>query len=235
MKKQIAIPQLEYKKSNKKEIIWSIICIATYIVISDTPLLRLLFPTNGSITRGLLISIVSELIILGVAIIALKDIIKRDLKIFKDNIKAYLKYLLPRFLKFLLIYFIVSVVCTKLLSNGQKSENQEIVELLPIWYIISLVVIIGPILEEFIYRGIPRRFINNKIIFIIFSAIIFGISHVLFEENFVNAIVHMIPYSVMGGFFAYMYASTENITTSMLCHIVYNSIGAFFIIMAGNG
>lgn len=62
-------------------------------------------------------------------------------------------------------------------------------------------------MEELIYRGILRRFINNKIFFIILSAIIFGISHVLFEENFVNAIVNMIPYSVMGAFFAYIYVS----------------------------
>ena len=235
MKKQKAIPQLEYKKSSKKEIIWSIICFAIYIVIKDTSLLRLLFSTNRSITSALLISFVSDLIILGIAIFALKDIVKRDLKIFKENSKVYLKYLLPRFLKFLLIYIIVSAVCTKLLSNGQQSENQEVVNVLPIWYLISNAVIIGPILEEFIYRGIPRRFISNKIFFIIFSAIIFGISHVLFEDNFVNAIVNMIPYSVMGGFFAYIYASTENLTNSMLCHIVYNSIVVFFMIIAGNG
>ncbi len=233
MKKQVIIPQLEYKKSNKKEIIWSIICVVIYIVIKDTNLLSLLFPSKGSITGVLLISFASDLIILGIAIFDFKDIIKRDLKIFKENSKTYLKYLFPRFLKFLLIYFIVSAVCTNLLSNGQKSENQQIVDVLPIWYLISNAVIMGPILEEFIYRGIPRRFIKNKIIFIIFSAIIFGISHVFIEENFVNALVNMIPYSVMGGFFAYIYASTENITNNILCHIVYNSIGAFFIIIAG--
>ena len=235
MKKQEAIPKLEYQKSNKKEIIWGIICIAIYIIIKDTSLLRLLFPARGSITKALLISFASDLIILCIAIYALRDIIKRDLKVFKENSKVYIKYLLPNFLKFLLVYFIISAVCTILISSGQQSENQEIVNVLPIWYLISNAVIIGPIMEELIYRGILRRFINNKIIFIMLSAIIFGISHVLIEENFVNAIVNMIPYSVMGGFFAYIYASTENLTNSMLCHIVYNSIGVFFMIIAGNG
>lgn len=235
MKEQGTIPQLEYKKSNKKEIVWSIICIAIYILIKDTSLLRVLFSTKGSITRVLLISFASDLIILCIAIFALKDIVKRDIKIFKDNAKVYLKYLLPRFLKFLLVYFIVSTVCSNLLLNGQQSENQEIVNVLPIWYLITNAVIIGPILEEFVYRGILRRFISNKKFFIIFSAIIFGISHIIFEENFVNAIVNMIPYSVIGGFFAYIYVSTENLTNNILCHMVYNSIGVLFMIMAGNG
>lgn len=235
MNKQESIPQLEYKKSNKKEIIWSIICIVTYIVIKDTPLLRLLFPPNDSITFGLLVSLTSDLLVLGIAIYGFKDILRRDLKIFKENAKEYLKYLLPRFIKFLVIYIIVSAICTMKLGNGQKSENQQVLDILPIWFLIIDAVIVGPILEEFIYRGILRRFLSNKMFFVLISAIVFGIAHVFFEDNLGTAIINMIPYSVMGGFFAYIYASTENITNNMLCHITYNAIGVFLMILTGNG
>ena len=232
MNKTKSIPQLEYKKSNKKEIIWCIICLVAYIVIKHTPILRLLFPTNNSVTISLFISLIPDLVILCMAFFIFKDILKRDLKVFKENSKQYIKYLCPRFIIFIVIYIIVSAICTMLLANGQKSENQEILELLPIWFLIADGAIIGPILEEFIFRGIFRRFLSNKIVFILFSAIIFGIVHVVFEENLKTAIIQMVPYSVMGGFFAYIYASTDNLTTNMLCHITYNALCVFFGIIS---
>lgn len=234
MSKGQTIPQLKYEKSNKKEIIWSMVCVIIYILIKDTALLSKLFSNIESLKVALFIDLFFDLAILGITILVFKDRIKRDLKLFKENAKAYLKYIFPKFLLYLLLYFIISIICMKMLPESQKSVNQQTSEFLPTWYLILGVVIIGPILEELIYRIIPRRFISNKVIFIVISAIIFGIAHVTREESIYNAFIHMIPYSVMGGFFAYIYASTDNLTNNTLCHMFHNMIVVFFMLMASN-
>ena len=73
-----------------------------------------------------------------------------------------------------------------------------------------------------------RRIIKNNSLFIIASALVFGLLHTMHEPMLFNMIIMGIPYAAMGGFLAYMYTKTNNITTNISCHGIYNLVGAVF-------
>ena len=100
---------------------------------------------------------------------------------------------------------------------------------MPRWFIVPAAIIWAPIVEELIFRGSLRRFIKNNKIFIVISAVVFGLLHTIVEATLTNVLFMAIPYMVIGGFFAYLYAKTENICTNIFSHAFFNTIATIFM------
>ena len=91
-----------------------------------------------------------------------------------------------------------------------------IVESTPIWLLLITVVIIGPIVEELIFRKlmIDRLSRYGELIAVMTSSIAFGLFHGKFYQFF---------YAVMLGLIlGYMYAKTRNIKYSIIMHMLIN-------------
>lgn len=224
------IPKLEYKKSTKKEILLGILMIIVYILI-QSGIYILFVPENVSDTVGMIIDILMEVVLFVMSIVIFKDVLKNDIKIFKENKKEYKNYILPRFAIYVVIFIILNF-CAMSITGGQSANQKNLQELLTIWEQVLLSIIWAPIVEEVVFRGCIRRFIKNDIIFIIISAILFGLPHVISEQNIINALVNLVPYAFMGGFFAYMYAKTKNIFTNIFCHALWNSICVVMLLLS---
>ena len=157
--------------------------------------------------------------------------IKRDLKTFKDNFGTYIKFILPRFGLMYIAYFVVTIF-TIIVTRNIGSVNQQNLESLPSWYVIPLAIIYAPIVEETIFRGLIHKIIKNDNIFIIVSAICFGLLHTISSEvTLMNVIFKALPYSILGGFLAYIYSKTENISTNMFCHAGINLIASLLTLL----
>lgn len=117
----------------------------------------------------------------------------------------------------------VSNLFTDLLSGilGHTVENatSDLIEKTPIWLVILVAVIIGPIVEELIFR---KTFIDalgrfGKIYAIIVSSVAFG----LFHGNFSQVL-----YATLLGFIlGYIYVKSGKIIYSMIMHILLNFFG----------
>lgn len=185
---------------------------------------------ESNILRWVII-IVFYLIVILLSIAFWNKSIKRDLKAFKENFGTYIKFILPRFGIMYIIYFVVTII-TIIITKEMGSVNQQNLESLPSWYVIPLAVIYAPIVEETIFRGLIHKIIKNKKIFVIVSAICFGLLHTISSEvTLVNVIVKALPYSVLGGYLAYIYAKTENISTNMFCHFAINAIASLLTLV----
>lgn len=106
--------------------------------------------------------------------------------------------------------------------KGSESTNPVaiIVEASPTWLLLITCVIIGPIVEELIFRKlmIDRLSRYGELIAVMTSAIAFGLFHGNFYQFF---------YAVMLGLIlGYMYAKTRNIKYSMIMHILINFFGS---------
>ena len=110
------------------------------------------------------------------------------------------------------------------ISKQSTSVNQSTLESLPKWFVIPAAIIWAPIVEELVFRGVLRRFIKKDALFIIISALLFGLMHTIDEQSLLNVIIWTIPYSVLGGFLAYIYDKTNNICTNILLHSFINII-----------
>lgn len=219
-KEKRQIPNLEYQKSTKKEIIFGIILVLVYF---SNILIERLIPEDISQNALRIIVIAYYTLVFVVAIVCFKDRFKRDIKLFKENSKAYFQYVLPKFGITYVIVAFSNVICI-LLTRQATSVNQATIEAMPLWFTIPMAVIWAPIVEESIFRGVLRRFIKNDKLFIITSAIIFGLLHTIMEASILNTIILAIPYAILGGFFAYIYAKTDNITNNILVHAFQNFI-----------
>ena len=217
-KEKDKIPELEHEKATKKEIIWAILLIALYLV--QFPLGSLLVKIENPLAL-LSIILIYYVALFVASIIIFRKRLKRDFKLLKNNFSAYIKFIFPKMAIMYLIYFSVNILVSIVTKSG-VSVNQQELESLPILLTVIMSILWAPIVEECIYRGALRRIINNKVTFIIISAIIFGLAHSMIEETLLNVIIKAIPYAILGGFLAYTYTKTENITTNMMAHAINN-------------
>lgn len=226
-KEKVVIPQVEYQRSTKKELIYGIVLVLVYF---SPFLLGMLIQDNVSTNVLKIIDILYNVVLLILSILCFKDRLKKDIKLFKENTKSYIKYILPKLGIMYIIFLVINVVCI-LITGQADSVNQSTLEAMPLWYTIPLAVLWAPIVEEAIFRGVLRRFIKNNKLFIITSAIIFGLLHTMSEATLFNAIIMAIPYAVLGGFFAYLYAKTENISCNILAHCFQNTLASIIMVV----
>jgi uncharacterized protein len=108
-----------------------------------------------------------------------------------------------------------------MLGIEMGSENtQEIIKLIENFPIVILVSsIIGPILEEIVFRKIIFGSLHKKMNFFfaaLISSIIFALAH--FEPE------HVILYSAMGFTFAFLYVKTKRIIVPIIAHVTMNTM-----------
>lgn len=177
------------------------------------------------------VSIVFYVIMIVLALIFFKDLYKEHFKVFKDNFKTYLRNLLPIIGKYYLAYLGIALFAVYL-TEELTSVNQSSIESLPLWYSLPLAIIYAPIVEETLFRGCIRRFIKKDTIFIIVSALAFGLLHTIFsEETLYNTIAMSLPYMAMGGFLAYLYTKTNNMLCNMSFHCFHNTLAMILLIL----
>jgi len=92
-------------------------------------------------------------------------------------------------------------------------------------------VIMGPIIEELIFRKSIFGLIKNNTLALIVSAVIFGSIHLIGEASILSALVNGISYYVMGFIFGYIYLkNNKNIMAPIAIHILSNLISILAIL-----
>ena len=115
----------------------------------------------------------------------------------------------------------IAVYIMELIGLPLVSENtQSIVEMVEMSFIIIVApALIGPILEEIVFRKVLFGALMERFGFFIssiLSSLVFAIVHVDFT--------HTLVYVFMGLVFCYLYKKTESIITPILAHMFMNSL-----------
>ena len=180
-------------------------------------------------TTSLMIEILFNLIMIVLCILVFYDQLRFNFKVFKANFRSYMRFIWPRLGIAYLLLFVASMISV-LVTKNAVSVNQETVESLPLYYMLPAAIIYAPIVEEILFRGVIRRFIKNNILFIIVSALVFGVLHTIGESSIRDILIMSLPYSVLGAYLAYVYTKTNNIFTSITSHAIFNTISSIFSI-----
>lgn len=150
-----------------------------------------------------------------------------DFKDFKKNFKDYIDKYIKYWFLMLGLMFLSNIIITKF-TTVEVAENQEtIIELLkeiPIYTFVTTV-LIAPFLEELVFRLSFRKiFAKTNILFIFFSGLVFGAMHVIGTcTNFID-LLFIIPYSIPGFIFAYIYSKSKNICIPISLHLLHNGV-----------
>lgn len=215
-KEILQLPKIEKIKSKRKwpyAISWIILFIIFYTNVVPMTFLQYIPP----IARIILIYGIQAIIL----ILLLKQDIKRDFIVFRNNFKTYMKYIFTKLGIFLIFYIVITLIIS--LIVGEISTNQAQIKELPILFTAIMAILFAPFIEEFMFRGVLRKFFNNDKVFMIFSGLIFGAAHVLYAEENLIMYIYIIPYALIGYFLAKIYTKTNNIFTNITVHFLWNT------------
>lgn len=225
MKKVEETLRVERRSLSKKQIILIIALLMVYLlqlvpesILPNSPMLMIILVATMYIS------------LLVLAICAFWGEIKQGFKIIKLNFKLYVKYIVRIFGVMFALYY-VAIITTFFVADQTTSVNQEILEMLPMLFVAPIAIVWAPIVEEALFRGAIRKVIKNDWLYIVVSGSIFGLMHTLGEDTIAVAIATAVPYAILGGAFAYVYAKTNNLTGCMIAHSVYNTLGVMFMLL----
>lgn len=129
----------------------------------------------------------------------------------------------------IIISFLIYIISGNVTSDNQNELNKLISNSNILSYSF-MVVIMGPIVEETVFRGVVFRSLRSKMSFIkaaLIAGLLFGFIHVwasIFTGNLTD-LFYTFQYAAIGFFFAYAYEKTHSIKGAVLMHIIYNAFG----------
>lgn len=166
-----------------------------------------------------------------------KDSLKQQWYDFKKDIKKNLFYGCVIGVLFIYGAGFLGNIISALLGATADSQNQALISTMtgayPVVMFISTV-ILAPILEEIIFRGIIFGWvyeINPKLAHFI-SAFIFGFVHVMIAmmSGNISEFIQIFSYFFMGFALSYLYEKRNNIYVPILTHTMNNLISIMLII-----
>ncbi|MCJ0572018.1 lysostaphin resistance A-like protein [Enterococcus cecorum] len=137
----------------------------------------------------------------------------------KDNWKFILSMFALTYLLKLL-----SGVILQLFGVNVAPENQQAIESLmkqiPTWYMGLMILVLAPMVEEFICRALIFKTIKNKKIAFVVAMLVFALLHVSGQFD-----LSFIVYLSMSATLTYTYYRHENLNESIAVHFLNNLIG----------
>lgn len=170
--------------------------------------------------------LIFQFFVVGSIIFVYKNHLIAHFKDFQKNKDIYFK----KYFKFWIYMYAATIICNAIIliiNGGDIANNQEGINELfninPIYVYIASV-IIAPILEELIFRFSLRKIFKTDTLFIIMSGLLFGCAHVVGQTESLIDYLHIIPYSIPGFVFGYIFVKTNNIFPSICMHLFHNGI-----------
>lgn len=179
---------------------------------------------KGSILAGWWTFIFGILSLIIIALLVMRD--KDFFNIYEGKKASTAEAIGWGIIGFFMVYFgqMIGVVIELAIGIEVGSENTatlvEVAKLAPIMVI--TIAIIGPILEEFVFRRVVfGSFIQTQGFWLsaIISSVVFAAIHFEFT--------HILLYTICGLVFAFLYYKTKRLLTSIVAHILLNSFVSF--------
>lgn len=167
------------------------------------------------------------------AVFVFRKQLVHDIKIFKEYFKEYNAVVFKTWGKALIIIMIINIII-QIFTDTSTATNQESLQQMfnkiPI-AVAALSMIYAPIVEEILFRGVFRKFINKKYLYIIMSGFIFGLLHVIDDFQTISELLYILVYSTLGCALASLYYKTNNICTNIYMHFLQNSLSVIGMIL----
>ena len=221
-KERRELPEIELKEYTNKYI-----CLIAFIIC-----LGILLFGSKIITKFWML-IVFYVVILSLMIGVFYKQLIHDFKIFKSYFKEYFVLILKTWGKALVLIMITTIII-QIITNTTQANNQIALQNSfnsnPV-FIAILAMFYAPIAEELMFRGVFRKFIKNKKLFVIVSGVVFGLMHVIDDSKTLAEFSYVFVYSILGIYLAGIYAKTNNLCTNIFMHFIQNTLSVIGMIL----
>lgn len=172
----------------------------------------------------LISSVYGQIVTFSLSLIIILGLLKPDLALENKESKTGIGgILLWSLIGFFMVYIgqiLAALIEMHILGIEPGSENTtlivDIIEMVPIFFIIPA--IIGPILEELVFRKVIFGALHKKMNFFfaaLLSSVVFSAFHMDFE--------HLLVYAAIGFIFSFLYVKTKRIIVPIIAHITMNT------------
>ena len=230
---------------NFKELLKGFLLIFLYMFVIPNLIVLLFHTFHLDISNTIyyiLAYVFIYIITLLMIFIVFRDSIFKEAKLYAKNFKKDFGIGIRNWLAAFAFMIFTNLLVVSLAGGIATNEeaNRSMISVMPVFSVISMA-IVGPFIEEVLFRkGFRKAFKNDKA-FMIFTALLFGGAHLLSAINLGTAatnpaqLLYIIPYGGLGYFFAKSYVETDTIFTSVVTHILHNSLSVFLILLVGAG
>lgn len=173
---------------------------------------------------GVYALVVIDVLTAGFVVYRLRSQLAKQCAVFKNNIKECIGILLEYWLIGLMGMMMTNAIAMSLVGGMAPNEEANRVLMNSAPYAIISVCICAPIAEELLFRLNFRNSIKSDKAFVWITALLFGAMHIIGTFEGMQDILFIVPYSILGYAFAKAYVKTGSIYSSILMHILHNSL-----------
>jgi len=130
---------------------------------------------------------------------------------------------------------ILTAVLVALSGPVQTSANQAglqaLMQQVPVWLMVPLLVLVGPFVEEYIFRHLLIGKLSRRVnlwVCCVMSVVLFAALHIVGQEQMTLQV--LMPYLAMGAVLVFVYVWTgKNVMFSYFVHASKNLLAVIFI------
>lgn len=160
-----------------------------------------------------------------------KDDLKENLSTLKADLKKDWLNLIIMFIICTTLTLVTSTIIYKYLKVLPTNETltREAIFSSP-FFMLTSVCILGPIIEEMIFRLPFKKVTKARFIVYLLYSIMFALMHVVTSTTLIE-LLYFIPYLLLSLNFGYGLYKTNNIFVSIIIHSLYNLINIMLILI----
>jgi membrane protease YdiL (CAAX protease family) len=205
---------------------------AAFFVVAGAwllPVLRNLAPSPAAASYA--VNLLFYACIGALALMAAGRVVARDLRILATR-PWFTLLMVPAAVVAMMILTAIVVVAG---GGGETSANQAdlqaLMQQVPAWLMIPLLVVIGPFVEEYVFRHLLIGKLSRRVniwLCCALSVVLFAALHIVGQEAI--TLTALLPYLAMGATLVFVYVWTgKNLMFSYFVHATKNLVAAVFI------
>ncbi|WP_309108102.1 type II CAAX endopeptidase family protein [Arthrobacter sp.] len=193
------------------------------------PLLKPVSPNAAIATYS--VNLISYGCVGIVAFLAARHIVARDLRILGTRPWFTLLMLPACLLGMLIVTSILVALAGTVEPSVNQASVQELIQQVPAWLIVPLLVVVAPFVEEYFFRHLLIGKLSRRINIWVccgLSVVLFAALHVLGKQDLTLTV--LLPYLAMGASLVFVYVWTgKNLMFSYFVHAAKNLLAVVFI------
>lgn len=178
-----------------------------------------------------------DFILLLIGCICFRQYLKKSVRALSGHWLRTIAWSLTIGFAILYLANIISGIMVSMIDGSASSTNQDTIvmlaQLAPFPMIVSSVVF-APVLEEMVFRvGIFQAFYTHRGLAYLLSSLAFGLVHIIsgLGSGDWSQLLFLIPYSLLGAVFAYLYEKKQSIFVPIMVHAANNLLSMIVIFL----
>jgi len=193
------------------------------------PALRLVAPTPAAASYAMNLLFYAVVGIL--AVVAARQVVGRDLRVLATRPWFTLLMVPAAVIAMMILSAIVVAASGSVETSENQAGLQALMQQVPAWLMVPLLVVVGPFVEEYIFRHLLIGKLSRRVniwVCCVLSVVLFAALHVVGREALTLTV--LLPYLAMGATLVSVYVWTgRNLMFSYFVHAAKNLLAVVFI------